>query len=296
MTLELFEQIPDNLSVQLGGKLHLNNDNYYVGQNPSRPQFGDLRIRFFVVNIETVSVIAKQVGSGLVSYQTQTDIELLKSGVASLEEILTSNELDDRAESPAEVISTHSKKILSVKTYYYFAQFSKRLLPYFFGFFSLALSIYFLLLTLKLLNNFPPAWTLTKSSLNPFVFFLIILLFITYGAIIVFLAILYAIYPIILLLSKLLKNIPFFDSITNWFNWLSALIISVTLFFIIIASIWISYLPILGIVLFIMAVGNLYFLKPAHRLLTPINFEPPAEEPTLILETVVPPKESMPLN
>ncbi|RKZ79943.1 MAG: hypothetical protein DRR19_24305 [Candidatus Parabeggiatoa sp. nov. 1] len=34
-----------------------------------------------------------------------------------------------------------------------------------------------------------------------------------------------------------------------------------------------------------MAVGFLYFLKPAHRL-TLINFEPPAEEPTLILNAI----------
>lgn len=269
MTLELFEQIPDNLSVQLGGKLHFKNDNYYVGQNPSRPQFGDLRIRFFVVNIETVSVIAEQVGSGLVS-RTWGDIELLKSGRVSMEEIIFGHQN------------------ISVKTYY-FAQFNKRLPFYFSVFFSLSFGIYLIFLMLKVLNNFPPAWTLTKSSLEAFIGIFVILLFITYGAIIVFLAILYAIYPIILLLSKLVKNIPFFDSITNWFNWLSALIITLSVFLIIIASIWISYLPTLGVVLIIIAVGNLYFLKPAHRLLTPINFEPPA--PTLILETVVPPKE-----
>ncbi|HEW97109.1 MAG: hypothetical protein DRR16_20550 [Candidatus Parabeggiatoa sp. nov. 3] len=269
MTKELFEQIQDNLSVQLGGKLHFKNDNYYVGQNPTLPQFGDLRIRFFVVNIETVSVIAQQVGSDLVSYQTQTDIELLKSGALSLEEIIIGHNI-------------------SVKTYY-FSQFSKRFLPYFLGFFPLALSIYLLLLTLKLLNNFPPAWTLTKSSLKAFIFLFVILLFITYGVIIVFLVILYAIYPIILLLSKLFKNIPFFDSLTNRINWLSALIITLSLSLIIIASIWIIHLPILGIILIIMAVGNLYFLKPAHRLLTPINFELP--QPPLVQETVIPQKE-----
>ncbi|MEK8016495.1 MAG: TMEM43 family protein, partial [Candidatus Parabeggiatoa sp.] len=90
MTLELFEQIPDNLSIQLGGKfgkLHFYNGNYYVGQEPAKPQFGDLRISFLMVSTETVSVIAKQVGSGLVSYRTHT--YLLKSGVASLEEIIS---------------------------------------------------------------------------------------------------------------------------------------------------------------------------------------------------------------
>ncbi len=268
MTKELFEQIQDNLSVQLGGKLHFKNGNYYVGQNPTRPQFGDLRIRFFVVNIETVSVIAQQIGSYLVFYQTQTNIELLKYGAVSLEEFIFGHK--NSSEKP-----------------YYSAQFRKRLQPYFLGFFPLALSIYLLLLTLKLLNNFPPAsfLSLTRVSFGNQVFIAIA----TYGFLIVIFVIFLVPYVIIVLLSKLLKYLPFFYSLTNWINWLSALIISVSLFLIIIADIWISHLPILGIILIIMAVGNLYFLKPAHRLLTPINFELP--QPPLVQETVIPQKE-----
>jgi len=287
MTLEIFEQIPDNLSIQLGGQLHFYNDNYYVGQNPSRPQFGDLRISFLMVSTGTVSVIAKQVGSGLVSDQTQT--ERLKSGVASLEEI----------------ISDH--KNISVKIYY-FSSFYKRLPLYFLGLFTLSFGMYLIFLMLKVLNNFPPAWTLGVSLTGFFVIFLELLLFLivlmldkdvrvymanniweTIMVTIISFVVPSAIYIFLLLLSKLLKGVPFFDSITKWFNWLSALIISISLFLIIIASIWISYLPILGVTLIIMAVGNLYFLKPAHRLLTPLNFEPP-EEPTLLQETVVPQK------
>jgi len=290
MTKELFEQIPDNLSVQLGGKLHLNNGNYYVGQEPAKPQFGDLRLRFFVVNVETVSVIAKQVGSRLVSYQRnwwEPDIELLKSGVASMEE----------------VISTHSKKILPVKTYYFF-QFYQRLIFYLLGFFTLSFGIYLIFLMLKVLNNFPPAWTL-KVSLAEFFWGFLGLLFIfimfsleveikiglamnIIGVTIISFVASPGIYVFPLLLSKLLKYIPFFDSFTNRFNWLSALIISISLFLIIIASIWISYLPMLGVTLIVIAVGFLYFLKPAHRLLTPINFE--LLETPLVQETVVPQK------
>jgi len=51
----------------------------------------------------------------------------------------------------------------------------------------------------------------------------------------------------------------------------------------------------LGVSLIIMALGNLYFLKPAHRLLTVPNFEPP--EAPLVQEMVVPQKGySMPLG
>ena len=295
MTLELFEHLPDNLSVQLGGKLHLNNGNYYVGQEPAHPQFGDLRIRFSVVSAETVSVIAKQVGSRLVSYRTQThhDIELLKSGVASMEE----------------VISTHSKKIIPVKIYY-FAQFRKSLPFYFFGLFTLSLGILVILFWLKLLSNFTflaikKHFKVKEKFKEKWGFFVMFMFF--SGFILIATTILYekkipimigmfiviffflGFYVIVLLLNKLLKYLPFFDNILNLLNWLSALIISVSVILIIIASIWISYLPILGVTLIIMAIGNLYFLKPAHRFLTVPNFELP-EEPTLIKETVVPQK------
>ncbi len=205
MTLELFEQIPDNLSVQLGGQLHLNNGNYYVGQYPDNPQFGDLRIRFFVVHIDAVSIIAKQVGSSLVSYQknwSSPAVELLKSGIVSMEKMIT------------------GQKNIPVKTDY-FSQFRSRLPLYLLGIFTLHIGIYLIF------------WT--------------------------------------------------------WNNWLSALVITISLLLIIIAGVWISYLPMLGVSLIVIALGNLYFLKPAARLLTPLNFEPP-EEVTLVQETVVPQK------
>ena len=101
------------------------------------------------------------------------------------------------------------------------------------------------------------------------------------------------IYVIALLLSKLLKYIPFFDSFLNWLNWLSAIIIAISLSFIFIAMTWINYLPILSVTLSIMAIGNLYFLIPAHRLLTVPSYEPP--EPPLVQEMVVPQKGRMPI-
>jgi hypothetical protein len=96
------------------------------------------------------------------------------------------------------------------------------------------------------------------------------------------------IYVIGLSLSKLLKSIPFFDNFINWLNWLSAIIIAISLSLIFIAMTWINYLPILSVTLSIMAIGNLYFLIPAHRLLTVPNYEPP--EPPLVQEMVVPQK------
>jgi len=78
----------------------------------------------------------------------------------------------------------------------------------------------------------------------------------------------------------------------NWKNWISLIIIAITiaasLFIIMIACFWINYSPILGIVLNVIAVGNLYFLKFVHQLFknTPVaNIQS-----TLVLETVIPSK------
>lgn len=72
-----FDRVQNNFSAQFPGKkIHLHNGNYYVGQNPANPQRGDLRIRFEIVPTETMSVVAKQVGSRLTSYQDNSDIEL----------------------------------------------------------------------------------------------------------------------------------------------------------------------------------------------------------------------------
>jgi hypothetical protein len=93
-----FWQVEENLRAQLQDKeLHLNNGNYYIGKNPIRPKIGDLRIRFEIVHVQpepgntlTISVIAKQVGSRLVPYQSQTgeEIELFEYGLVSAEQML----------------------------------------------------------------------------------------------------------------------------------------------------------------------------------------------------------------
>jgi hypothetical protein len=349
----LFEQIPNQLSVQLEGPLHLHNGNYYVGQDPNHPQFGDLRIQFFVNSTKTVSVIARQADGNLVSvsgWHHYHDITLLKSGIASLEE----------------VILTHSRKFIPVEAYY-FVQFGKRLPLYLLGFFILLFGLYLLFLTLKLFhNNFPPKWiqkdsqefllillampsvmfivAMNESAMRmserdiiienimvviliamvasfqvlfisrqflriiilfyaiilfaiiPFVFIIRDFPFLNLNQKITFILIslgillgILGIYVIALLLNKLFKK-PFFDNLINRLNWLSILIITVSLTLVILAGIWMSYLPILSVILIMIAIGFLYLLKPAHRLLTVPNFELP--EPKLKPETVVPQKGS----
>ena len=145
-----------------------------------------------------------------------------------------------------------------------------------------------------LLSNFPPAWSRkrNRSSYIMSIFLFIVLLPIIIEPEIPIKSVIetsiigLGIYVVAFLLGKLLKNVHFFNVFINHINWLSALIISISL--ILIASFWIIYIPILSVSLIIMAVGNLYFLKPAQRLLTPVNFELP--EPPLVPETVVPQK------
>jgi len=189
------------------------------------------------------------------------------------------------------------------------AEFYQILPLYFSSFFSLSFGIYLLFLMLKILiNHFPSS---PKLANNPYMYVISIVIGIIATAHIIGLGIFtliviisaellpilgaitaltapLIIYVIGLLLSKLLKSIPFFDDFLNWLNWLSAIIIAISLSFIFIAITWINYLPILSVALIIMAIGNLYFLIPAHRLLIVPNYEPP--EPPLVQETVVPQK------
>ncbi|EDN68825.1 membrane protein [Beggiatoa sp. PS] len=309
ITQELFAQISDNLSIELGGELHLNDGHYFVGQNPAFPQVGDLRIRFFVVSTGTVSITAKQVGSRLVyDYQSTKEIQSTQEIQSTKEIIFT------YFQNTKKIIFTFLKKINLVDTYY-FSKFYQTLPLYFLSFFTLSLGIYLIFLTLRILNYFPPLFDSEKYSdlyfkVIKFIYIgyywvVIFLMFMLLGAgegggskiiilaFLLFVAMITApiiIYVIGLLLSKLLKSIPFFDNFLNWLNWLSAIIIAISLSFIFIAITWINYLPILSVTLSIIAIGNLYFLIPAYRLLIGPNYEPP--ELPLIQETVIPQKAS----
>ena len=90
MTEHTLWEMEDKLSEQLPSKyLHLQEGNYYIGRNPSYPEIGDLRITFEMVRSEPISVIAQQVNSHLVPYQTQTggEIELFEYGMVSADKM-----------------------------------------------------------------------------------------------------------------------------------------------------------------------------------------------------------------
>ena len=71
-------QVPSSLAGK--GKLH--EGGFYIGANPASPAVGDIRIKFQVIEPDTVSVVAKQMGSNLVAYTASTggSISMLKNG------------------------------------------------------------------------------------------------------------------------------------------------------------------------------------------------------------------------
>jgi hypothetical protein len=84
---KMFMQMPKRL---YNRKLHLDKGGYYLGDNPSLPQYGDLRIKFEMISPKMVSIVAKQVGSRLSAYQTSSGyIELLEYGEVDAKRMLT---------------------------------------------------------------------------------------------------------------------------------------------------------------------------------------------------------------
>jgi hypothetical protein len=96
ITEQMFVEMPNTL---YGRKLHLNNGNYYLGDNPDDPQIGDLRVKFEVVYPEAISVVAKQTDSHLSSYQTRVggDIELFEYGTVDAETMFLHARIDNFA-------------------------------------------------------------------------------------------------------------------------------------------------------------------------------------------------------
>jgi hypothetical protein len=90
-----FEQLPETLRNQFnsharsGKRIQLYGNYFYIGQNPMRPQIGDIRIKFEAILPTTISIIAKQSGERLIPYPTKAggDIELFEYGTVTSEEM-----------------------------------------------------------------------------------------------------------------------------------------------------------------------------------------------------------------
>ncbi len=278
-----FKQVQQDLIARFPDKkIHLYDGGYYIGQNPYLPQIGDLRIRYEAVPAETISVIAKQEGSSLVPYQTKIggEIELFEYGTISTNEMFLKNRVSNLMNGlPLRVI----------------------------GFFTLFLGFYMALVVLNQLLNFPPLLDTATEQAKWALFTTIIVLLIfmigkkfglTWLTIIALLLLDESFFYLVMLIlfmffSALANNLSdskeFLEKQLKGINWISLMIITTSLFLIMIAFIWMDYLPKFSMVLIVMALILLPFLKSAYNLFE----KPPLElpEPMLVPETKVPNKK-----
>ena len=65
-----------------GHRAQRHDGGFYLGDNPSSPQIGDVRIKFEIVPMQEISVVAQQTGNSFTAYQTEAGgtIELLQTG------------------------------------------------------------------------------------------------------------------------------------------------------------------------------------------------------------------------
>jgi hypothetical protein len=71
------------LPEELAGKAKRHDGGLYLGNNPTSPQVGDVRISFTIVPAQEISLVAQQSGSSFTPYQASTgeNIELLQTGI-----------------------------------------------------------------------------------------------------------------------------------------------------------------------------------------------------------------------
>ena len=90
-TAEAPENIAENAKPHNGG--------FYIGNNPSDPQIGDVKISFTIVRPSTASVLAQQNGTSFEPYispTTEQSFEMLKVGEFTAEAMITQKEKENK--------------------------------------------------------------------------------------------------------------------------------------------------------------------------------------------------------
>jgi hypothetical protein len=198
MLVSLQQKYPDK-------PIHFYHGNYYFGEDPYRPQIGDLQIKFEIVPLEIIRIQARKMGSHLTPYQTQIagKIELLEYGDMNPTKMF---------------IYARIRNVV------------KRLPVRLFGFLAIFLGTYMTFVAF--------------SKLTGFSIFVI--------------------------------------------NWIISATIAASLSLMVIGSLWISYLPLLGIMLILIAIGLLYYLNTLRQWLEQPMLE--LSELAFVSETVIPHK------
>lgn len=265
MDKDHFYRLQKDIQAKWNKSIHFNNGNYYLGKNPAHPQIGDLRIRFKVVKPQTISVIAKQSGSQLTFYDMKE--------ISESNDVLAWNyTLDDGiglfkyGKVFPEIMFRHAK------------------ISHFFD------DVPFKGLHLGLIASTTRYFDLDAEISHFFddVFFEDLPL-----RLLGFISLFFGLYITLFILKKLLSFSSSFKDSLNWVNWISlifiAIIIAATLSIVMIAYFWISYSPIFGILLIVIALGILYSLKWVRQLFQVSPVEKPKS--MLVVETVVSSKD-----
>jgi hypothetical protein len=83
---------------ELAGRAQRHGSGIYIGNNPSDPQIGDVRIHFEVVPQQEISVVAQQTGGSFTAYQTSAGgtVELLQRGTKTAEAMFQKAQTDNK--------------------------------------------------------------------------------------------------------------------------------------------------------------------------------------------------------
>jgi Transmembrane protein 43 len=76
-TVRLDPALANALAGRVKGPVHVADGNIYLGDDPSQPRIGDLRISYQFAPAGPTSIIARQAGNGFAEYQTQAGDRLL---------------------------------------------------------------------------------------------------------------------------------------------------------------------------------------------------------------------------
>jgi hypothetical protein len=86
------------LSGRVKGPVHVVDGRLYLGDNPSDPRIGDLRISFKIAPGGPTSIVARQAGTGFASYQTRAGDALLmvRPGTMSAADMFAAAQSENR--------------------------------------------------------------------------------------------------------------------------------------------------------------------------------------------------------
>ena len=97
-TVPLDPSLARKLSGRVKGPVHLADGRLYLGDNPSDPRIGDLRITFKIAPAGPASIVGRQTGTGFGSYQTKAGDALLmvRPGTMSAADMFAAAQRENR--------------------------------------------------------------------------------------------------------------------------------------------------------------------------------------------------------